>query len=124
MERKIKYPRRRGKSQREKYDISTNPSDLYEAYQRLATAIVEQACKDANGYYNGNTAGDNWNRARMGDYQREEVKKFFEDEHGLFVLCMPHTDGKAFYKRLMQNYEECGYYCSPDIALKKGDAVL
>lgn len=122
MEEKPRAKRRRRKNQ--KYDISYQPVSLNEAYAKLAVAIVEQACKDAVGYYNGSSAQDKWNREHHGYYQREEVRKFFCDENSLFTLCMPNTDGKTFYKRLIYNYETYGYYCPPDSVNKRGDINL
>ena len=94
------------------------------AYMRLAVAIVEQACKDARGYYNA--AGDTANSARERNikWQIEEVKSFFLDERGIFPLCMPNTDGKRFYEQLMYNYEKYGYYIPSNIAEKKGGLYL
>lgn len=79
------------------------------AYQRLAIAIVEQACRDAMGYYTlSNT--DKYKKELRKQYQMAEVKRFFYDENGIFPLCMPNTDGPAFYNKVISNWETYGYY--------------
>lgn len=88
-------------------------NNLNEAYARLAIAIVEQACKDANGYYSSGY-GDKWDKDTRRQYQIAEVKRFFYDEYGLFPLCMPHTDGPTFYKQMMHNWQVYGYYTPSD----------
>ena len=100
------------------------PSNIL-AYMRLAVAIVEQACKDANGYYS--SSGDHVNRYLMEarrDYQMKEVKNFFYDDNSIFGLCMPHTDGPTFYKQIMSNYKNYGYYMPPQFKEKGGDLYL
>lgn len=92
---------------------------LNEAYAKLGVAIVEQACKDAKGYYNA--GGSDISREV---WQDNEVKRFFCSEDSLFTLCMPNTDGLAFYKQVLANYEKYGYYCPPEAISKKGDIDL
>lgn len=99
---------------RKRHYISDRDNNtVNEAYARLAIAIVEQACKDANGYYSGGR-GDLWEKEARRKFQMEEVKKFFYDEYGLFSLCMPHTDGPTFYKQMMHNWQVYGYYTPSD----------
>lgn len=105
---------RRRRTLKENYDI------LHEAYSRLAVAIVEQACKDANGYYNVD-ANDRYRKRINRKIQMEEVKRFFFDERGIFPICMPNTDGPTFYKHMMSNWEKYGYYCPPEFVEVKGD---
>lgn len=83
-----------------------------EAYAKLGIAVVEQAAKDALGYSytNGNRKpSTEWGKAR----QINEVKQFFYDPEGLFVLCMPSTDGPTFYEKILSNYEKYGNYVAP-----------
>ena len=75
-------------------------------YRLLATAIVEQAAKDAMGW--GYTAGSKEPHSRKG--QMEDVKNFFCNKNSLFVMYMPNTDGVSLYKRIMNNYKVYGRY--------------
>lgn len=75
-------------------------------YRLLATAIVEQAAKDAMGW--GYTAGSTEYHSR--NRQIEEVKDFFCNKNSLFVMYMPNTDGVSLYKRIMNNYKVYGRY--------------
>jgi hypothetical protein len=106
---KIKQPPR---AQKHEYIANRSFASINDAYARLAIAIVEQACKDANGYYSSGNS-DKWNKMIRRKHQMEEVKKFFYEKYGLFAMCMPNTDGPAFYKQVMYNWEVYGYY-TPD----------
>ena len=109
---------------RRKNKVGRDQKSSMLAYMRLAVAIVEQACKDAKGYYNAAADTTNTARERNIKWQVEEVKNFFLDERGIFPLCMPNTDGKKFYEQLMHNYEEYDYYIPPNIAEKRGGLYL
>ncbi len=73
-------------------------------YKLLATAIVEQAAKDAFGWAPG-IKGDTSRK-----HQIEEVKQFFYSQ--LFMLYMPNTDGKRLYKKIIDNFNKYGHYNS------------
>ena len=96
---------------------------LNEAYARLGVAIVEQACKDAMGYYN-NGYGDTWEKEMKREFQIAEVKRFFCSGKSIFDLCMPNTDGPSFYKKIMENWRKYNYYIPPDISEKGGKIIL
>lgn len=86
--------------------------NILEAYAKLGIAVVEQAAKDAlgYGYTNGNRIPNSeWAKQK----QMKEVKSFFYDPEGLFVLCMPKTDGPTFYEKILSNYEKYGDYLQP-----------
>lgn len=107
-----------------KYGSGRNQPNNTLAYMRLAVAIVEQACKDARGYYNSTSDKVKELMERRREAQIAEVKNFFLDESGIFPLCMPNTDGARFYKQLMENYEKYDYYIPPNIAEKRGGIII
>lgn len=73
-------------------------------YKLLAVAIVEQAARDAMGWTSNNKECHSKKR------QMDEVKDFFCNDKSIFGLCMPRTDGKALYKKIIENYNKYGKF--------------
>lgn len=91
-------------------------------YALLAAAIVEQACKDAMGYFSYGKKEREKSKDQRGDEvvvkhrriaQMEEVKRFFTDKNSIFSLCMPNTDGKALLDQVYENFKKYGDYMPP-----------
>ena len=124
-EKRVKDPRCN-----DKYITIRDSLSPDQAYARLAVAIVEQAAKDANGY-SGWVYGSKKNAIeRMQlvefnrDWQKEEVKQFFNDINSIFSLCMPNTDGPTLYKMIMRNYEVYGSYIPPSSRPAFGGGIM